>query len=213
MDENLIATLAPMTRTTTSTWIGVDPGGEENYGIALIEGSSVVHTSIVNCTDDAIKLVMSLLSNAPAGIGIDAPMWWSSARSGDRKVDQWLRETYGLSGGQVQTANSLRGAALVQGAMFAHRIREIYPDVPITETHPKALLTALKASNKGSFEDRFGVLFPSNEHIRDAIVSAIVAREGFSKSTSVDLSESRSLSEQDPKRYWLKPIHYLWPLI
>lgn len=150
----------------------------------------------------------------PAGVGIDAPMWWSSGPSSDRLADQWLRKTYGLSGGRVQTANSLRGAALVQGAMFLQLMRERFPGLPATEAHPKALLTALGDPNWAVFCDRYRLAAVSalgQEHERDAVIGAVAAREGFEKRWGHDLSLNRSTSEQDPSRYWLAPVHYFWP--
>jgi hypothetical protein len=46
----------------------------------------------------------------------------------------------------VQSANSLQGVVLVQGIMFAARLRERYQGVLITEAHPKALLRFLGLS-------------------------------------------------------------------
>lgn len=206
----------PHTRTESRYWVGVDPGGKRRYGVAVLEDSELILTTTVDCTDDAIEAVTSLLSSlsgAPAGVGIDAPMWWSSACSGDRLADQTLRRSHKLSGGEVQAANSLRGAALIQGMMFAQCIRAIYPNVPITEAHPKALVKAMRETPEGSFEDRYGIALPSNEHIRDAIVSAIAAREGVLERWSIDLSKHRHPSEQDPRAYWLAPISYFWPAI
>jgi hypothetical protein len=88
---------------------------------------------------------------------VDAPLWWSSGRSSDRQADQWLREKYGFSGGQVQTANSLRGAALVQGSMFVQRMREHFPGVGVTETHPKAVWKALRMKSWDDFIKRFSL--------------------------------------------------------
>ena len=132
-------------------WIGADPGGKSNFGVAILKSDGSAHTCCVDCADEAIQMVVQRLNSAPAGIGVDAPLWWSSGRSSDRLADQWLREEYGFSGGQVQTANSLRGAALVQGAMFVQRMREHFPGVGVTETHPKALWKALRVKNWGAF--------------------------------------------------------------
>ena len=124
-------------------WVGADPGGIENFGIAILTGDKQPQTLSANCADEAVAFVRDHLDRAPAGVGVDAPLWWSSGRSGDRHADQWLRKRYGLSGGEVQAGNSLRGAALTQGAMFVQRMRENYPVVPVTESHPKALLKAV----------------------------------------------------------------------
>lgn len=89
-------------------WIGVDPGGKGNFGVAVLRSGKPAETWCVDCADEAVETIAQRLESAPAGVGIDAPMWWSSGLSGDRLADQWIRSQYGLSGGNVQTANSLR---------------------------------------------------------------------------------------------------------
>jgi predicted nuclease with RNAse H fold len=144
-------------------------------------------------------------------MGVDAPLWYSSGRSSDRLADQWIRKTYGLPSGQVQAANSLRGAALVQAAMFIERLRERFPGTPATESHPKAVLKALRLDETG-FRCRYAITgYQGTEHERDAIIAAVAAREGFSGRWRRDLSAERHLSEQNPMRYHLAPIHYWWP--
>ena len=193
-------------------WVGADPGGEGNFGIAILTESNQPQTSSVDCADEAIDFVRKHLDRTPAGVGVDAPLWWSSGRSGDRSADQWLRRRYGLLGGEVQATNSLRGAALVQGAMFILRMRETYPAVPVTETHPKALLKALTQGDWESFAGRFGLITAiSNDHERDALIAAVSAREGFQGLWPHDLSIKRLPAEQDPRSYWLAPVHYFWP--
>jgi len=193
-------------------WVGADPGGVGNFGIAILRDDGQYHAECVNCADEAIEFVLSYLARTPSGVGVDAPLWWSSGRSGDRRADQWLRKRYGLTGGQVQATNSLRGAALVQGAMFVLRIREVYPAVPVTESHPKALLKALTEGDWDELAGQFGLkLDIGNHHERDALIAAVSAREGFQKRWPHDLSTERLSSEQDPRSYWLAPVHYFWP--
>ena len=187
-------------------WLGVDPGGENSFGLALLHANEKLETYCVSSTDEA----MSKINGEPLGMGIDAPLWWSSGRSSDRLADQWIRKTHKISAGTVQTANSLRGAALVQGVMFAFRMRERYPSVKITEVHPKALALALGGWSSERLH-RLGLPSIDREHERDATLAAIAAREGFSKNWNLDLSITRHPSEQDPHDYWLSPIHYFWP--
>ena len=195
-------------------WIGADPGGKGNFGLAILRSDGSTHTSCVNHADEAIQVVIQHVRSMPSGIGVDAPLWWSSGRSGNRQCDQWLRDEYGFSGGQVQTANSLRGAALVQGMMFVQRMREHFPDINVTETHPKAVWKALKLNSGNAFIEHFSVtatIRDDQEHERDAIISAVAAREGFEGRWLNDLSRNRYPSEQDPLAFWLAPIHYFWP--
>lgn len=187
-------------------WIGADPGGRGQFGLAFLFSDGNSKTHLVDCGDDAVKLI----ERRPAGAGVDAPLWWSSGRSADREADKWIRRTHGIAAGTVQTANSLRGAALVQGQMFVQRLREKFPHVPVTETHPKAMAIALGGWNSPCVL-AYGLGETSSEHERDAVLSAVAAREGFSGRWDRDLTEFRSLSEQDPKTFWLGPIHYFWP--
>ncbi len=196
----------------SAVWIGADPGGKGNFGLAILRSDGSAQTLCVDCADEATELVRDNLKAAsPEGVGVDAPLWWSSGPSSDRQADQWLREKYRLPGGEVQTANSLRGAALVQGMMFVLRIREIFPAVSVTETHPNAVLKALKLDGE-KFCRRFSVKTNGEtKHERDAIISAVAAREGFSGRWKNDLAVNRHGSEQDPSQFWLAPIHYFWP--
>ncbi len=193
-------------------WIGADPGGKGNFGIAILREGDQPLTSSVDCADEAVAFVRENLDGTPLGVGVDAPLWWASGRSGDRHADQWLRQRYGLAGGEVQATNSLRGAALTQGVMFVQRMREIYPGVPVTESHPKALLKVLTQGDWELFSSQFGLkLVDVKDHIRDALIAAISAREGFQERWPHDLSIKRLPAEQDPLSYWLAPVHYFWP--
>jgi predicted nuclease with RNAse H fold len=179
--------------------------------LCILNSTGHASTFVVGCADEAVALVTERVQALPAGIGVDAPLWWSSGRSGDRKADQWLRSKYGLSGGQVQAANSLRGAALVQAIMFIQRIRDRFGKMEVTECHPKAVLKALRIDGE-AFWKRYSVKADvGSEHERDAVISAVAAREGFQGRWTLDLSQDRHPSEQDPSRYWLAPVHYFWP--
>ena len=192
-------------------WIGADPGGEGRFGLAILTSDGASRTWSVDCADDARNLIRENVASEPRGIGVDAPLWWSSGPGGGRKADKWLRDTYGLSGGQVQAVNSLRGAALAQGMLFVTRIRELFPEAPVTETHPKAVLKALRLTRR-SFAKRFNVRADwRTEHERDAVISAVAARKGVSGRWRKNLAADRHSSEQDPAQFWLAPIHYFWP--
>lgn len=194
------------TRVPRSCWVGVDPGGRDAFGVAFVpnEGEPSVHC--VSCADEAIELIQA----EPLGVGIDAPLWWSSGLSSERQADRWIRRTYRISPGTVQTANSLRGAALVQGAMFIQRLRELFPLAKVTEAHPKALALAHGGWSCGLFDGE-PFLHARNDHERDAILAAVAAREGFTGRWSLDLASGRGPSEQDPSSYWLAPVRYFWP--
>ena len=197
-------------------WVGVDPGGEDNFGVAVLLSDGSTYTGSVSSADEAETFASEHAESAPQGLGVDTPLWWSSGVAGRRRVDKRLRETYGLSGGQVQSPSSLQGAVLAQGMMFVCRARERWPGVGVTETHPKALLRAMDLGTEDFWaqycvEPGAGALSgPELEHERDALISAVAAREGFTGRWTTDLSTNRYDDEQDPKGHWLAPVHYYW---
>jgi predicted nuclease with RNAse H fold len=198
----------------TAVWIGADPGGKKCFGLAIVAEGSSPTTACVDCAEEAVGQAQKLIAGRKlAGVGVDAPLWWSSGRGSDRAADQWLRRRYRLPGGEVQAANSLKGAALVQASMFIERIRETFGrNTPVTEVHPKALLKGVFRKDWVHFAALHGIEPISvGEHERDAVIAAIAAREGFGGRWLNDLSLNRLPSEQNPQSYWLAPVHYFWP--
>lgn len=196
-------------------WVGADPGGLDRFGVSLLMSTNEYKSATVNCADEAVDYIAHNCEGSPKGAGIDAPLWWSSGPKSIRLADEWVRKEFGLSSGTVQAGNSLRGAALIQGAMLVVRLRERFPEIMITETHPKALLRGSDASYK-SLCERYGlaaheIAGNGADDRQDAVISAIWAREVFEGRWSRDLTKERAPSEQDPSSYWLKPVHYYWP--
>jgi len=122
-----------------AVWIGADPGGTKNFGIAELFADATTRTACLSSAREAAEWI----EGTPRGAGIDAPMWSSSAKRGDRKADRWLRCKYGnASPGKVLAINSLYGAVLAQGAMLAVELRRRFGELPITEAHPGLFLKA-----------------------------------------------------------------------
>ena len=196
-----------------SFWIGADPGGVGNFGLAFLnDGTDTEDLMTVSSVDDAVAEITKR-KGVPRGLGIDAPLWWSTCRAGRRSVDTSLRRKYKISSGTVQTPNSLRGSALLGGVMLAYRVREAFPDteIGITEAHPKAFLKAMEMGLDPGVTDTWSA--EANEHKRDALICAICAREGFEKRWDTDLATRRGSREQDPLApcFWIAPVHYYWP--
>ena len=98
---------------------------------------------------------------------------------GDRKSDKIVRKAVIKVGGHSATVghvNSLRGACLVQGALSAVKISELWPRTMVTESHPKALLAVYPLATK--FMDEFHF---KNDHERDAALGAYTAYSFTSK--------------------------------
>ena len=192
-----------------SCWVGADPGGIGSFGIAFLNRDGRLCCETVSSVDQAVKRIEA--KGEPLGLGIDAPMWWSAREGGGRKVEEVLRRRYMLSSGTVQTANSLQGAALVGGALLACRVRRSFPNVRITESHPKALMLAFNLGEK-DFAKEYGLSVAwENEHERDAAIAAVCAREGFEGRWPGDFAKERYDLEEDPEKYWLGPMRYFWP--
>ena len=190
-------------------WFGADPGGKGSFGVALLRDDGSFSSKCVTGVREALEY----MTERPQGIGVDCPLWWSSAPTADRRADKWLR-SHKIPSGTVQAANSLRGSVLVQGMMLAVGARERYPRVRITEAHPKALLQFLGLKNRPwrQVSKRFQLHGEEPpEHERDALLAAVAAREGFTGKWQVDLSTQRDDCELDPTRMWFGPVQYYWP--
>lgn len=196
------------------TWIGADPGGQDHFGVAELFADGTTRTGCVSSAREAAEWI----DGTPQGAGIDAPMWLSSARRGDRKADVCLRRKYGnASPGKILAINSLYGAVLAQGAMFAVELRRRFLELPITEAHPGLVLRARFPSidERQRFDElkrHFGIQTAAgiSDHERDAVIAALAAREGFTGRWPRDLGLTRFPEEQDPATYWLAPMRYWW---
>jgi hypothetical protein len=81
--------------------------------------------------------------------------------------------------------------------MLAMMLRRSYPNVSITESHPKALLLALGLRDWKAISNRFGLdgPYPKAEHERDALIGAVAAREGSLRRWKLDLSQHLGLRD------------------
>lgn len=171
-----------MTR-TKNILLGLDPGGIGNFGWCVADAETnlpikILATGTANHAQAAITAVKKHLANMPISlnviaVGIDSPLFWTA--DGDREADIFVRNAIKAKGaknvyGTVQNVNALRGACLVQGILSARLLRDIYPKIRITESHPKALLKLLEHD----LVEYIGRL-PASEHERDAALGALAA--------------------------------------
>jgi hypothetical protein len=160
--------------------IGFDPGGkgtgEGSFGWAVLEDAEALPLRLLagglaRHAEDALERVAVFLEGSRAeifGIGIDAPLTWVSA---GRRVDAKIG---------AQQINSLWGACLVQGWLVAKLAEECFPDIPLTESHPKMVLqrrfqemtkSVAKAVNSSLLQTLVSGHFDS-PHIRDAALQS-----------------------------------------
>ena len=184
---------------------------------ALFPDGAVVSSERYSCAREAVEWVRELNHITPAWEWVvDAPLWWSSGLSGWRHADRWLICQYPKAKKTVMPINSIRGALLVQGFLFAAELRRRFPNLPVTEAHPKLLLHALGEEFEAVAQDfRLKVdpqiMREDNDDRRDAVIAALAAREGFGGRWERDLAcLPPILGEQDPPDRSLAPVHYWW---
>ncbi|WP_338111044.1 hypothetical protein [Rhizobium cauense] len=149
--------------------------------------------------------------------GIDTLLHWSDGPSGWRNADNFLKIAYPDAVSSVMAPNSLFGAMAVGGVGLAIRLRHHWPDILLTETHPKMLFHALRGSRYAKTDvplafdwfmtrTRLSAIEIRNEHELDALISAWAAREGLLNNWR-DLCQPRSPDMIFPAG----PVSYFWP--
>jgi predicted nuclease with RNAse H fold len=108
--------------------LGFDPGGINNFGVACISSAGDGRCLTVSSAQEAFDA----FDVEPIGVGVDAPLWWSTMPGGGRECDQWIRKMYKIPSGSVQSINSLRGAAIAQGLLVSDMISKRFPKCAIS---------------------------------------------------------------------------------
>ena len=201
---------------------GYDPGGAGANGLAFIKQSAKlthVQTFTVDCVNDAINWLSNQMNGDDLNcVGIDTFLSWSTSRSGWRPMDDRLKRTYPSVQGSVFSSNSAAGSMAIQGIALAHRLREIWPNVHLNETHPKVLYFAL-TSKKYTWGqemicwldeklDAEGGIDPENEHEWDALISA-----WYTLRASVAKNETDLMNGVGGLILPLNRVTYFWPMM
>lgn len=206
------------------TYVGFDPGGVGAFGWAAVSGEAwplrLVARGIAAHAQSAFDAAMKRAGTKINAVGIDAPLFWIPA--GDRHADKTLRKAIkglGSHGATVQSVNSLRGACLIQGLLVAMLCQK--KGIPLTETHPKALLWLLRLANRERPPGKVAIddlgdyvvgsgLQGASEHERDAVLSAAAA---FAmKSRQVGWQDLYALEPNNPSTLLVPPPGYWMPL-
>lgn len=188
------------------TYLGFDPGGMNNFGVACISPNGNALCKTVSSAQEAVEA----FDVTPIGIGVDAPLWWSIEPGGGRTCDQWIRTTYSIPSGSVQSVNSLRGAAIAQGLLISDMISKGFPDCIISESNPKAVIQALNTDFDEFLEENLTSHAYKNEHERDALVCALCCKFGVEGIWKKDLSLIRPRSEKVHQPFAFEARYY-WP--
>lgn len=189
--------------------LGLDPGGAGNFGWCIAQYTDDIPMIPLasGLSNNAHQAILFALASIPEGAtlvsaGIDAPLFWS--KTGTRNADHTVRHAIKQAGaphvsGTVQDINSLRGACLVQGMLAALELRDRYPELPITEAHPKALRWLLP--NLLDIE-------ADSEHERDAMLAAVSAWAAYKPSSDW---EDLLAYEENSYTPVSMPVHYMMP--
>lgn len=201
-------------------YLGFDPGGKGQFGlsICLKEGGrlQIVKTGNANHAEGVLSEIKENLppKSTVMGAGIDAPLFWAAngIRHSDLLVRNAIKKLGSKSpGGTVQQLNSLRGACLVQDPLIAKLLADEFPEISITESHPKALLFMLGLANAEIKPNQVGIndlhqyikVVSGNytEHERDSVLGAIASMASVGR-----YANWRNLAEEE--KGLLAPLAY-----
>lgn len=203
--------------------MGYDPGGNGAHGVAELQFEngevSALSTRTLETAEDVISILERMASLA--ALGVDTLTCWGTGIGAWRPADRWLREHYKAVLRSVMPPNALFGSMCLNGMGVLIAARHRFPDVLITETHPKVLYWQLsrkkyeyktsKATMDRMLAGALGVSVASaTEHEWDAAVSAFAAFKGFVGRWSHDL---HTLPANKGERL-VTPCgitHYFWP--
>ncbi len=210
--------------------LGFDPGGIGNFGCAILNFEDfTASVKTVSSVDEAMKWIGEVTSRSckPQAIGIDTLMHWQTTQSGWRGADEYLKRLYPDKEikKSIAACNSLYSAMTVQGITLATYIRKTWPDVTITETHPKLLWYELNDREYPRKQNVENVLGELNEHMRqleivcnelrndheyDALLSAWAAGKGITDNWE-DIVGFKAEQQINENVYPIDRAKYYWP--
>lgn len=208
-------------------FIGYDPGGNENHGVAalVIEDGHPIRAdrALVESVEEAVRWFLGLPAR-PTAIGVDTLTCWSTGPSGWRPADRWLREQYKEVQSSVASSNSLYGSMSINGMAALIALKDELPGLLITETHPKVLhwhmtrrpydWEAGRAAMLDLLATQLGFSFTcESDHEWDAVLSALVAFRGATGEWHHDLHNPHEFPAF-PNERLVKPCgetKYYWP--
>lgn len=206
------------------TVVGYDPGGDGKHGLALATIRDGRTVSLCTQTLNTVEEVMDrlLACDDVQGIGIDTLTCWSTGRGGWRPADRWLRCQYPCVAKSVVAPNSLYGSMGLSGMALLVALRKRFPNVFITETHPKVLYyakfrerydygNANRAHMDGQLSRLLGTtVAPKNDHEWDAAISVLPVIHGLQGSWTHDLHK-QATNRQERLIHPCGRTAYVWP--
>jgi hypothetical protein len=212
----------------SETFVGYDPGGNRAHGLAELQVADGKPISIISRTLRSAEEVIAGLEvlASVSALGVDTLSCWSTGGGGWRPADRWLREQkqYEKVRNSVTTPNGLFGSMSLNGMAVLVESRRKFPNVMITETHPKVLYFALsgkthdyksrKSEMDAFLSDKLGIprshFTIGDEHQWDAALSALAAHAGLRGLWRRDLHELAPVKGERLVRP-CGATHYYWP--
>lgn len=213
----------------TRRFVGYDPGGDGNHGVAelLFNASGhVIHADFrdVETADEALAFLRADADgHVTAGVGVDTLTEWCLGPSGWRPADAWLRKRHAKVANSVASPNSLFGSMGLNGMAVLLSLRAASPILVVSETHPKVLYFEL-AKQKYDWEKNHRqmskwlvaslgfAVSPTSDHCFDALLSAWACAQGVAGRWSRDLHQP--IAGFPPRRSMVRPVgatNYFWP--
>jgi hypothetical protein len=201
---------------------GYDPGGKEHGVSRLTITQDLITACLVKTVDTAYAALNWFGKSPPLAFGVDTLTAWSTGRSGDRPADRWLRQTYPQAESSVMSPNELRGAMCVNGMAVVWHFRNLWPNLLVSETHPKILYYAIAhqlyrdtplAQRTAALTQWLGLsgnLAIGNDHEWDAAASAYAAWKGLRMNCATDLHQTPPLPGEN-LIHPAGPTVYFWP--
>ncbi len=202
----------------TELCLGFDPGGiEHRFGAAVLDGDRLAASHVASVDEAMAWAIGACGGRAPSAAGIDTLLHWATSKGGWRPCDLWLRAKYPRVRGSVMSPNGLFGSMSIGGVALALRLRQVWPDIVLNETHPKVLLHALGAERYRPetsaaiiqwLMDRArcsGTIEGDDEF--DAALSAWATREGLANGWGDIVGAGASLL------FPAGAVLYLWPAV
>jgi len=207
----------------SNLYLGYDPGGGGAHGVAIIDDNHAACETVATANEALRWFRARCDKQPPSALGVDTLTLWSTGPAGWRPADRALRAAYPKVVNSIASPNSLYGAMPVSGAAVTLALRGIFPDLKITETHPKVLyfcLTQATYDFDGARSEMVRRLAGwiglscdvGSEHSWDALVSAYAAREWHGGKWAHDLHQlpARDGHEQLVPAHG-SDAHYAWP--
>jgi predicted nuclease with RNAse H fold len=200
----------------SDTYLGFDPGGDRNFGVALLVGSELKSATVSSVASAVEWAVEQCGSTEPTAAGIDAMLHWCDVPAGWRPADRLLRAAYPAARSSILSPNGLYGSMAIGGMALALRLRQRWPRIQLNETHPKVLAYALRGERHRDNDPSAGIAWfarysgldpmrSGTGHDFDAVLSAWATREGLCHKWT-------DLVTDDPALLFpAGTVSYLWP--